>query len=236
MQEDTQGVQRSKQSTETNFTIVANTLIRDGSLSIPAKMLAIYLLTHEVGYEVRFTQIERELGLGPKGFRSALKELTEKQMVDARRTKNAAGQWSTYTYELADLARVPSGTVEQSTVEQSTVAQGTVLRRQSLENTKIEKTTTQNRATRLPQDWHPDETLLEMFSTKWPGLVPNRDYHIENFKLYWLASGKPMKSWALTFQKWMNTEQLRTSKRKPEVDWDELERWAKEQDEREGRS
>ena len=236
MHEDSQGIQRSKQSTETNFTIVANQLIRDGSLSISAKMLAIYLLSHEVGYSVKFTQIERELGLGPKGFRSALKELSDRNLVTAERTKNSSGQWSTYSYQLADLSTVPSGTVAQSTVEQSTVAQGTVLRKQSLENTKLENTNKENRATRLPEDWHPDKELLEMFETKWPALVTAKDYHIEQFKLYWLASGKPMKSWALTFQKWMNTEQQRYKTRKPHSNWDDLEKWAREQDEREGRS
>jgi hypothetical protein len=236
MHDDTHGVQRSKQSTETNFTIVANSLVRDGTLSIPAKMLAIYLLTHEVGYEVKFTQIERELGLGPKGFRSALTQLTERNLIKAERTKNAAGQWSTYSYKLGDLSRVPSGTVAQSTVEQSTVAQGTVLRKQSLENTKIEKTNSENRATKLPEDWAPDDSLLEMFKTKWTALVPNRDYHIENFRLYWLASGKPMKSWSMAFQKWMNTEQLRQSKKKHENNFEDLEKWAREQDELEGRS
>jgi hypothetical protein len=241
MHDETHGVQRSKQSTETNFTIVANSLVRDGTLSIPAKMLAIYLLTHEVGYEVKFTQIERELGLGPKGFRSALTELTERNLIKAERTKNAAGQWSTYSYKLGDLSRVPSGTVAQSTVEQSTVAQGTVLRKQSLENTNIENTNientkTENRATKLPEDWFPDNYLLEMFDSKWTALVPNRDYHIENFRLYWLASGKPMKSWNLAFQKWMNTEQLRHSKKKTTTNFDDLEKWAREQDELEGRS
>jgi hypothetical protein len=232
MAEDAHGVQRERQTTESNFTIVPNAIIRDGSISISAKMLAIYLLTHEAGYQVKFTQIERELGLGPKGFRSALKELQDLNLVQAERTKNSAGQWSTYTYRLSDLSRVPQGTVEQSTVEASTVAQGTLLRIQSLENTKFENTNRENRATKLPADWSPSEDLIEMFSTKWPSLLPEMDYHIEQFKLYWLGTGKPMKSWDLTFQKWMNTEQRRAPKRKG-TDWEALDRWAREQDENE---
>lgn len=231
MAENAHGVQRERQTTESNFTIVPNAIIRDGSISISAKMLAIYLLTHEAGYQVKFTQIERELGLGPKGFRSALRELQDINLVEAERTKNSAGQWSTYSYKLSDLSRVPSGTVEQSTVEQSTVAQGTLLRKQILENTNKENTNKENRATKLPVDWHPDENLISMFATKWPSLQPEMDYHIEQFKLYWLASGKPMKSWELTFQKWMNTEQRRAPKRQG-TDWDALEQWAREQDER----
>lgn len=225
MPQDESGVLRERQSTETNFTIVSNRLIRDGSISINAKALAIYLLTHEAGYQVKFTQIERELGLGPKGFRSALAELQERGLVTATRTKNKAGQWSTYTYKLADLSRVPSGTVAQSTVAQSTVAQGTVLRKQILEKTNLENNK-KERATRLPADWSPSERLLEMFAEKWPALKAQEDYHIEQFKLYWLGTGKPMLNWDATFQKWMNREQAQASKRQPKIDWDA---WAKEQ-------
>jgi hypothetical protein len=206
MNNQASGVQRERQSTESNFTIVPNAIIRDGSLSINAKALAIYLLTHEAGYEVKFTQIERELNLGPRGFRTALKELSDRNLVEARRTKNSAGQWSTYSYHLSDLSRVPQSTVEPSTVESSTVAQSTLLRKQILENTNKENTNRENRASKMPEDWLPNESLIEMFTTKWPNLHAEKDYHIEQFKLYWLASGKPMKSWDLTFQKWMNTE------------------------------
>lgn len=68
-----------------------------------------------------------------------------------------------------------------------------------------------NRATRLPDDWQPSERLMEMFQTKWPSLDPN--LHIENFKLYWKAAGRPMKDWDAAFQKWMNTEESRAKQR-----------------------
>lgn len=59
----------------------------------------------------------------------------------------------------------------------------------------------------LPEDWEPNEHLRGMFKTKWPDIDP--DYNIEQFKLYYLASGKKHKNWDLTFQKWMNQEQQR---------------------------
>ena len=94
-----------------------------------------------------------------------------------------------------------------------------------------------SKATRLPDDWQPSERLLGMFDTKWPNL--DRELHTENFKLYWKASGKPMKDWEAAFQKWMNTEEARAKKfAKPkaqETNWDELRRWAKETDENEQR-
>ena len=93
------------------------------------------------------------------------------------------------------------------------------------------------RAMRLPEDWEPSERLLGMFDTKWPNL--DAALHTENFKLYWKASGKPMKDWEAAFQKWMNTEESRAKKfakpKSEDTNWDELRRWAKEKDENEQR-
>lgn len=107
-----------------------------------------------------------------------------------------------------------------------------LLKKNITKKTIDKNTIDKNRATRLPEEWSPNSDLLEMFKTKWPELDADQNYHIENFKLYWLASGKPMKSWDLTFQKWMNTEQNRQSKL-PKKSQD-LDSWAREQDEREG--
>lgn len=73
---------------------------------------------------------------------------------------------------------------------------------------------------------------MEMFTTKWPSLDPN--LHIENFKLYWKAAGRPMKDWDAAFQKWMNTEESRAKQfskpKKPKTDWDALMKYAEDSD------
>jgi predicted DNA-binding transcriptional regulator len=235
MPDEMNGVQRERQSTESNFTIVPNAIIRDGSISITAKTLAIYLLTHEAGYEVKFTQIQRELGLGPKGFRSALKELQEKGLVEARRTKNQSGQWSTYNYHLADLSRVPSGTVEQSTVEQ-----GTVLRIQKEENTKIK---------------NKERELFDEFWNEYPKKVDKAQAFRQFKRALSRARFEDILAGAIRYASdpnlpearfikypatWLNAdawengplpERSKSSKPK-ETDWEALDRWAKEQDER----
>lgn len=66
---------------------------------------------------------------------------------------------------------------------------------------------TLNREIPLDANWMPDDRIMEMFKTKWPDLDP--DYHIEQFRLYYLATGKKYRDWGLTFQKWMNSEQAR---------------------------
>lgn len=83
-----------------------------------------------------------------------------------------------------------------------------------------------NLSTLLSEDWLPDEDLMAMFKTKWPDILP--DYHIEQFKLYYLGKGTKMKDWRLTFQRWMNTEQSRAKEkaayRRKSTDKDEKKR------------
>jgi len=66
------------------------------------------------------------------------------------------------------------------------------------------------RATRLPDEWEPNDKLMAMFVTKWPDV--DTRLQTENFCLHWRSNGKPMKNWDLAFQKWMNTEQERAKR------------------------
>lgn len=74
-------------------------------------------MTHEVGYEITFGQMQRETGLGIKGVRSALAELQQKGWLVMERTKRANGQLGAYRYTLIE-ATVPQGTVVAGTVAQ----------------------------------------------------------------------------------------------------------------------
>ena len=90
------------------------------------------------------------------------------------------------------------------------------------------------RGHQLPNDWQPTNDLVEMFATKWPDV--DQALHTENFKLHWWSTGGTKQRWDLTFQKWMNSEQDRAKKSNNRYgaknDWNELDRWAKEQDEK----
>jgi predicted transcriptional regulator len=113
------GVYRPQLAVDRDFTIIPNSWIRNSSLSPSANYLLIYLMTHEVGYEITFGQMQRETGLGIKGVRSALAELQGKNWLVMERTKRSNGQLGPYRYILAEA------TVPQSTVVAGTVAQGT---------------------------------------------------------------------------------------------------------------
>lgn len=198
------GIYRNRLPVDENFTIVPNDWIRKTGLSVAANFLLVYLLSHEVGYEIRVRQITSETGLGTKAFRSALKELQAENWVSVSRAKNPDGTLGSYRYEL-NPSRVPQGTVAGSTVDGSTVAEGTLLRKQLREYKDRENN---KRANKLPSDWIPSERLMGMFDSKWPDV--DRDYEVEQFCTYWWASGKTKVDWDMTFQNWMGRVQKRS--------------------------
>lgn len=202
---DDSGVYRNRLPIDDNFTIVPNAWIRKTGLSVNANFLLIYLLSHEVGYELRVRQIVTETGLGVKGYRSAIKELETGGWVVVSRVANSDGTLGCYRYEL-NPSRDPSSTVAQTTVAETTVAEGSLLRRQLLEKTtKIEN---KGRASKLPSDWKPADRLMQMFDEKWPDV--DRDFEVEQFCTYWWGVGKSKVDWDMTFQNWMGRVQKRS--------------------------
>lgn len=128
------GVFRPQLSIDRDFTIIPNAWIRNASLSPSANYLLIYLMTHEVGYEVTFGQMQRETGLGIKGVRSALAELQTKNWLIMERTQRDNGQLGPYRYTLIEA------TVPQSTVVAGTVAQGPDIKKNNNKEDKVIET------------------------------------------------------------------------------------------------
>ena len=124
------GVFRPQLSVDRDFTIIPNAWIRNSHLSPAANYLLIYLMTHEVGYEITFGQMQRETGLGIKGVRASLKELCNKGWLEMERTQKSNGQLGAYRYTITE-ATVPKGTVVASTV-----AQGTDNKKNNIEENK----------------------------------------------------------------------------------------------------
>lgn len=112
------GIYRPELSIDGNFTIVPNAWIRDEELGAAAKLLLIYLVSHQVGYEIRDPQIIRETGLGRHALRSARTELEESGWLVLSRGRNADNTLGPYRYEVAE-ARGYFSPVEHSTVEDS---------------------------------------------------------------------------------------------------------------------
>jgi hypothetical protein len=134
MTSDQPGVFRPQLAIDRDFTIIPNAWIRNSSLSPASNYLLIYLMTHEVGYEITFGQMQRETGLGIKGVRTSLAELQAKGWLVMERTQRSNGQLGPYRYTLIEA------TVPQSTVVAGTVAQGPDNKKNNLEEYKDKET------------------------------------------------------------------------------------------------
>lgn len=81
------GVTRNIQKDGYRYTIVPNSAVRDPELSGNAVKLLAYLLSHEEGYQLHFSQIIRETGLGEYAIRKAVDVLKMKGYLETRRQK-----------------------------------------------------------------------------------------------------------------------------------------------------
>lgn len=131
------GVFRPRLSHDGNFTIIPNAWIRNSGLSAQANYLLIYLVSHEIGYEIKFDQISRETKLGVKAIRSSIAELKREGWLDTERSKKSNGQLGAYRYIIKEPATYPQGTVAQSTVAQATVAEGTHIKKTNNREDKL---------------------------------------------------------------------------------------------------
>jgi hypothetical protein len=104
-------------------------------------------MTHEVGYEITFGQMQRETGLGIKGVRTALAELQNKNWLVMERTQKVNGQLGPYRYTLSET------TVPQSTVAAATVAKGTDNKKNNNEEYKVKE-----------EQQNPDDLFIEFWN------------------------------------------------------------------------
>ena len=227
----TSGIHKIYKLESVKFTAVPNWVVRDPSYTPNTFRLLAYLLSHEDGYGLTYAQIERQTGLGRWAINEAIKFLTAAGWVDVSQPKGEDGRFTAKSWIIKNPGVDDSATEPPRT---EPVRYGTV--NGLKEDNSLEKTNTKRRqqqqAGKLPDDWQPTTELIAMFETKWPDV--DQELHTENFKLHWWSTGRTMKRWDLAFQKWMNTEQDRAKKSNNRYnsknDWNELDRWAKEQD------
>jgi hypothetical protein len=99
------GIYRQKLTFESNFTTIPNAWIRNTGLPVNANFLLVYLLTHEIGYNITFNQIEREINLGETAIRTAMNQLKDAGWLETHRTVDDRG----YNAGLAWILRQPDG-------------------------------------------------------------------------------------------------------------------------------
>lgn len=99
---DKPGIYRQSFEFETHFTQIPNRWLRDPNLSMKAKGLLVYLMSHEVGYHITLGQIERETNDGKTAIRSTIQELEDAGYLKTARTKDARGYNAGLSYVLQE--------------------------------------------------------------------------------------------------------------------------------------
>lgn len=91
-------------------------------------------------------------------------------------------------------------------------------RPRTIPETVLERESARARATRLPDDWQPDDELTDWARRSCPDV--DLAYELDNFRDYWHSAPpnrSTKKDWRRTYQKWMrtaqHTEQLRGRRR-----------------------
>lgn len=128
------GIYRAKLDFEKGYVRAPNEWLRDPRLSLKAKGLLIYFLSHEIGYVITLAQIERETADGRAAIRSAIGQLIEADYLETDMTKDERG----YNAGLAYTLKNPK--CENPTVDYPTLENRTAYRKQPLrENKEIKK-------------------------------------------------------------------------------------------------
>jgi len=202
-----------------HFTQIPNDWIRDDRLTLEARGLLAQIMSHKPGWNMSIKSIAARNNVGRDKVRRILTELLTFGYLERsdKQAHDDLGHLAGFDY----TTRNPEGVTQEPCKAKPYKAEPTKANRppkntipieeQSIKkNIGVEATT---RPHRLPQEWKPSERLLEMFATKWPSL--DRDYEVDQFVNYWLATGKPKADWDRAFQVWMakNEKEAQTRRR-----------------------
>lgn len=83
-----------------HFTIISNTLLRDRSLSLKARGLAGWLLSHQDGWETSVAAIVRDTGAGKDAVGGAVRELERAGYLRRQQTRDADFRLRHVVYEI----------------------------------------------------------------------------------------------------------------------------------------
>lgn len=87
------GIQRIYRHESTQYTTVPNWVVRDPNYSPNAFRLLAYLLSHQDGYELTYSQIERQTTLGRYAINQSAQFLISEGWLEWKRIKGNDGRW-----------------------------------------------------------------------------------------------------------------------------------------------
>jgi predicted transcriptional regulator len=100
------GIHRIYRHESTQFTTVPNWVVRDPDYNPNVFRLLAYLLSHSDGYELTYSQIERQTTLGRYAINQAAKFLIQKGWLEWNQEKGVDGRWLAKQWIIKDPERI----------------------------------------------------------------------------------------------------------------------------------
>jgi hypothetical protein len=226
---------RGHHSFDDHFTQIPNAWLRDPRISLQAKGLLAQLLSHNPGWKISQESLAKANGIGRDGMRSILTELTEAGYLSRSedRLRNESGQLAGYQYTTKDPQ------VSEPVLAEPTLANTT--HKNNIDKNNIFK--------------NKERELFDEFWNEYPKKVDKAQAFRQFKRALSRARFEDILAGAIRYASdpnlpearfikypatWLNAdawengplpERSKSSKPK-ETDWEALDRWAKEQDER----
>ena len=127
MTQDT-GVRKLYRQDNQPFAQVPNDAIRDPEITPGAFRLLAYLMSHQDGYELTYTQIERQTGMGRYAINEGIKNLEGKGWLRTESTKGIDGRFGPKAWTVLNPSTVGNSTAGDSTTEKPTDNKNTTLK------------------------------------------------------------------------------------------------------------
>ena len=128
------GIYREVLPFETNFTQIPNGWIRDKRLSLKAKGLLTYLLSHETGYTLTLERIARDTKDGRSAIRAAAAELIEAKYVLTKQQRLPDGKLGPMVWTIHDPTAFENPTAVFPTADNRTTKEEQIKEKQLEEN------------------------------------------------------------------------------------------------------
>lgn len=129
-----------------HFTIISNALLRDGEISLKARGLAAWLLTHTAEFELSVERIAILTQTGETAIKSGLRELESRGYLTRTIQRDARNRVTGSLYEISDTLPSSEPPVENAPVENPPVETELDYKKTNSKKTTVEKTTTKSAA------------------------------------------------------------------------------------------
>lgn len=205
------------------YTLISNDWLRDARLSFRAKGVLAYILSHSAGHRLTTDQMVADCTEGRDAIRTALVELETVGYLTRHKIRGPGGKITSTDFIVVDPSDASAGAgnpgasadqPEQDVSAAQTSAWESGAGESAGKKTTTEKTTedqhtqgsSKRRATRLPEDFQPNEAMREWYRAEGIGRHVDGRVEHEKFMNHFLskpgAAGTKL-DWPRTWMNWM---------------------------------